>query len=210
MGYRTIALSQVDGAGGESVARDLAERLGYRYLSEGVIARVAADQGLDTATVAEAERRKSFVERLVQAAALAGAQGVVPDASVHLTDQTDAILALIREAVRDAADSGSVVLVGHAASYACADRPDVLRVCVTAPLTTRVSRVAATRGISEKEAAKLLRQSDAGRVSYLKRVYGVDGESPTDYDVVVNTDRLGPDVAIDTIVALAGTAGHEG
>lgn len=203
MDYRAIALSQVDGAGGESIGHGLADRLGFMYLSEAVVARVASDQGLDTATVAEAERRKSFVERLAQATAFGGVDGIATGASLFAVDQTDAILGFIREAVRDAADRGDVVLVGHAASYACADRPDVLRVCVTASLASRVARVSAAQEIGEKDALKLLRQSDAGRLGYLKRVYGVDGESPTDYDVVVNTDRLGSDVAVDAVLALA-------
>lgn len=205
MVYRSIALSQVDGAGGESIGHDLAGRLGFGYLNEALIAQVAGDQGLDAATVADAERRRTLLERLTQAAALSGVDVVAPDASYFAVDRADAILALIQDAVREAAGRGNVVLVGHAASYACADRRDVLRVCITAPLASRVSRVADAQGISEKDASKLLRQSDAGRLSYLKRVHGVDVESPTDYDIVVNTDRLGIDAAVDAILALTLT-----
>ena len=50
--------------------------------------------------------------------------------------------------------------------------------------------------------AKLLRQSDEGRASYLKRVYGTDEESPADYDLIVNTDRLMPDVAVGIVLGL--------
>ena len=82
------------------------------------------------------------------------------------------------------------------------DRPEVLRVCVTAPLSARASRMASALGLSDQEAAKSLRRSDAGRASYLKRVYGVGTESPTDYDVVINTERLTPDAAADLILGL--------
>lgn len=208
MGYRAIALSQVDGAGGEPIGHGLAEQLGFGYLNEAVIANVAADQGVDTSVVADAERRKSFLERLAPATAFAGIEGISSDMAMYAMyamDHTDTILGFIRGTVREAADRGKVVLVGHAACYACADHPDVLRVCTTASLPTRASRVASDRGISEKDAVKLLRQSDAGRASYLKRVYGVDSESPADYDIVVNTDRLDRDAAIAAILALAGT-----
>jgi cytidylate kinase len=201
MGYRAIALSQVDGAGGDLVGRDLAQQLGFGYLNEAIVAQVAKDQGVDTAVVVGAERRKSFLTRVAELAAR-GAVDVVPDPSLYVADQTDTLLSLIRDAVRDAADRGSVVLVAHAACYACADRPEVLRVCITAPLPARASRVASALGISEKEAAKSLRRSDAGRASYLKRVYGVGGESPADYDVVINTERLAPDAAAGLILGL--------
>jgi len=202
MGYRAIALSQVDGAGGESIGHDLAERLSFGYLNEAIISRVARDYGVTTAAVAEAERRKSFLSRVAEMAALGSMAGVVPDAAPYIFDETDALLSMIREAVRDAAARGDVVLVAHAACYACADAPDVLRVCVTAPLSVRAARVAAERGIDEKEAAKLLRRSDVGRAAYLKRVYGVEEESPSDYDVVVNTERLSMDDAVGLVTWL--------
>jgi cytidylate kinase len=47
-----------------------------------------------------------------------------------------------------------------------------------------------------------LRKSDSARANYLKRVYGVDETSPTDYDVVINTERLTPDAAVGLILGL--------
>ncbi len=201
MGYRAVALSLVDGAGGESIGHQLARKLGFGYLNEAVVAQVARDHGVDPAIVAGAERRKSFFTRVAEMAAR-GAVDVAPDPSLCVLDETDTLLALIRDALRDAADRGSVVLVAHAACYACADRPDVLRVGVTAPLPARESRVASALGITGAEATKRLRRSDAGRASYLKRVYGVGQESPADYDVVLNTERLTPDTAAGLILGL--------
>src|SRR5579862_9706210 len=106
MGYRAIALSQVDGAGGESIGHDLAERLSFGYLNEAIISRVARDYGVTTAAVAEAERRKSFLSRVAEMAALGSMAGVVPDAAPYIFDETDALLSMIREAVRDAAARG--------------------------------------------------------------------------------------------------------
>jgi cytidylate kinase len=199
MGYRAIALSQVYGSGADSIGRDVARQLGFGYLNEAIVAQVASDHGVDPAIVSEAEQRKSFLARLAEMAAR-GAPEAMPDTS--LFDETDTLLWLIRDAVRDAADRGNVVLVAHAACYACSGRPDVLRVWVTAPLSTRASRVASAVGLSDKEAAKAVRQQDAARASYLKRVYGVGEESNTDYDVVINTERLTTDAAAGLILGL--------
>ena len=202
MGYRAVALSQMDGTGSEAIGREAARELGFGYLNEAIIAQVAQDHGMDADTVAEAERRKSFFLRVAEAAVHMAAAPVPPDPRLYEPDQTDVLLSLIRDTVQDAAERGSVVLAAHAACYACADRSDVLRVGVTAPLSTRASRVASALGISDKEAAKSLRRSDAARASYLKRVHGVGGESPTDYDVVINTERLTTDAAVGLILGL--------
>ena len=206
MPYRAVACSQVDGAGAESIGRDLASGLRFGYLNEAIVSKVAAEHGVEPSVVVEAERRKSLLLRVAELASFGAVAGLDMDLPTYLTDETDTVLSLVRDAVLEAADRGNVVLVAHAACYACAERADVLRVCVTAPFGARVARVAADRSIGEKEAAKWLRKSDAGRASYLKRVYGVEAESPTDYDLVVSTARLDSDAIVALVGALVDPA----
>jgi cytidylate kinase len=201
MGYRAVALSQVDGSGAESIGRDVAQQLGFGYLNEAIVAQVASDRGFDPAIISDAEQRKSLFSRLAEMA-LRAAPDMKSPPPLYAFDETDMLLWDIRDAVRDAADRGNVVLVAHAACYACAGRSDVLRVWVTAPPSTRASRLASALGLSDKDAAKAVRQSDAGRTSYLKRVYDISEESDTDYDVVINTERLTTDAAAGLIVGL--------
>jgi len=106
MGYRAIALSQVNGVGAESIGQHVAQKLGFGYLNEAIVAQVAKDQGIDLTTVIEAERRKSFSTRVLEAAAR-GAYHAAPDAALYAVDETDTLLSLIRDAVRDAADRGT-------------------------------------------------------------------------------------------------------
>jgi len=201
MGYRAVALSQVDGSGAESIGRDVAQQLGFGYLNEAIVAQVARDRGVDPAIISDAEQRKSLFSRLAEMALREAPQMSSPP-KLYAFDETDMLLWDIRDAVRDAADRGNVVLVAHAACYACAYRSDVLRVWVTAPPSTRASRLASALDLSDKEAAKLVRQSDAARASYLKRVHGIAEESNTDYDVVINTERLTTDAAVGLILGL--------
>ena len=80
----------------------------------------------------------------------------------------------------------------------------MLRVLVTASAETRVRRVSATQDMEPRAAARLVKDSDAGRADYLKRFYGVERELPTHFDVVVNTDVVSPERAADVIAAGAG------
>jgi cytidylate kinase len=65
-----------------------------------------------------------------------------------------------------------------------------------------VARVAEAQGIDEKEAARVLKKSDAGRAAYLKRAHGIAKEAPADYDLVINTERVTPAEAVDLIFSL--------
>ncbi|HXJ62921.1 MAG TPA: cytidylate kinase family protein, partial [Actinomycetota bacterium] len=58
--------------------------------------------------------------------------------------------------------------------------------------------------LDESASAKAVKDSDAARRDYLKRFYGVADESPTHYDLVLNTDKLAVDQAAELISVAAG------
>jgi cytidylate kinase len=58
--------------------------------------------------------------------------------------------------------------------------------------------------VDDAQATKAVKDSDSGRRDYLRRFYDVDQESPTDYDIVINTDVVSSEQAADLIGQLAG------
>lgn len=202
-----VCVSHSTGSGGEEVGKQVAQRLDYLYVDEEIVARAAAQGGLEPRDIADEERRRSFAGRVLEALADGGG-----DAWTFSTGTTAAmesvrpadIRALIRETVLQTARRGRVVIVAHAASYAVESDPAKLRVLVTASPATRAQRVSAQDTLDESQAARLIKDADAGRRDYLKRFYGVDRESPTDYDLVINTDVLSTEQAADIISQAAG------
>jgi len=80
----------------------------------------------------------------------------------------------------------------------------VVRVLVTASADTRARRLVGGGSLDEKEAARAVKTSDRDRRDYFKRFYQIGEELPTHYDVVVNTDALGPEQTVKLIVTAAG------
>ena len=198
---RTICISHATGAGGELVGHAVAAGLGFRFVDDEVISEAAEWADLDPALVADAERRKPLVARLLGGFGQEGSAPRLATGDATRAVPGDAELRqLIAAAVGSFARQGSVVIVAHAASFAVAG-DDVLRVLVTASPETRVQRIAAERGTDDREATRLLKAEDAGRAGYLKRFYGVDRELPTHFDIVVNTDVLAPADAATVIIA---------
>jgi hypothetical protein len=206
---RVICISPTEGGAGHEVAALVGERLGLRLVDEAIVARAAEQAGVEPDVIADVEARKSLLHRLLEdlgsstgVSSLAVGGSFVPPVDDKPT--SDELRALIREAIEEAAAQGDAVIVAHAASFALANRDDVLRVLVTASPQTCSRRVAATRGCSEDEAAAAVKSSDAARASYLQRFYGVSAERPSHYDLVLNTDRLTPEQAAALVVAAAG------
>ena len=209
---KVVAISRAIGAEGERIGRLAAERLGFRYVDEEIITNAAEKQGVDPAAIADAERRKSVLLRVLEGLGQTGAANAtatpggpmwIPDDSSELVRSHD-LRALIRETVVETASMGDVVIVAHAASFALSDRDDVLRVLITAPPEVRTARLAEARGLDRGEAEKELRRSDEARASYLKSFYGIDRELPTHYDLVLNTQNLDRGAAAEIIIHAAG------
>jgi cytidylate kinase len=199
-----LCVSHTTGSDGDEIARRVAEQLGYLYVDEDIVARAAAQGGLDPGDVADEERRKTYARRILEALAEGGGDPVVlaATAGMEVVSPGD-IRALIRETVVQTAARGNVVIGAHAAAHAVEPGPSTLRVLVTASPATRARRVAGAEQVDERKAARTIKDSDAGRRDYLRRFYSVDSESSTDYDLVINTDVLSAGQAAEIILRAA-------
>ena len=197
-----VCVSHATGSGGEEIGKQVAERLGYLYLDEEIVARAAAQGGLEARDIADEEQRRSFARRVLEVLAEGGGDawmlGTGAAAAMESVRPAD-IRALIRETVAQTAARGRVVIVAHAASYAIEPSAASLRVLVTASPKTRARRVATKEAVGEAQAVRTIKDADAARRDYLKRFYGVDRETPTDYDLVINTDVFSTEQAAEIV-----------
>ena len=221
MGARVITISSSDGSGAEEVAVAVAAALAYPVISEEILARAAAEAGVSVAAVADVERRKTFMSKLVSrlvptaaasdptfrnsldAQVTASLIGVALPLSDGPRRNEDELRGMIRSAIDEYMATGNVVIFAHGASHSLAGREGVLRVFVTGSPPVRSARLAAARLISAKEAESIVRNGDANRADYLKRFYGIEAESPSQYDLVVDTDELTVDEAAGMVLAAA-------
>jgi cytidylate kinase len=210
-----VCISRTLCAEGEGIGRMVAQRLGYRYVDEEIIAKAAQYAQVDPALVAAAEHRRPLLQRLVAeipaiwelAGGVALAAGVPANVlaggpAAYVATAEDMRI-LIRAAIEEVAEAGQAVIVAHAASMALAGHTQVLRVLVTASPATRAARLAAEQGLSNAQAAAKVAASDRERRDYFQRFYHIHEELPTHYDLVINTDILPPERAADLIVAAA-------
>jgi hypothetical protein len=203
---KLVCISHAEGSAGEEIGRLVADRLGFEYVDEQIVARAAARGGIDPADVADEERRKSLLERVLVGLAQGGSEAWggfgLPGGGEPASDE---VRAFILEAIEQTTAGGRAVIVAHAASHAVGRNTDVLRVFVTASPDSRAARLVTAKGLDQSEAARAVNDSDAGRADYLKRFYGISEELPTHYDLVVNTDT----VSVEQAAALISVAASE-
>jgi cytidylate kinase len=110
-------------------------------------------------------------------------------------------LDLITSVVLEQAAEGQAMIVGRGGQMILRGRPGVLHVQVMAKFETRVYNIIQREGVKWREAAYRVRQADEQRAGYLRRFYNVDWLDSSLYDLVVNTDQLTTDVAVNLIAA---------
>ena len=203
MNRTVICISHATGAGGTELGRVVADKLGFRLVDEEIVTRAAENQNVTAKDLADVERRKSLLNRILRDVAIGAATGPSMFVTAYAAEPqpaTNSLRALITQSINETADEGNVVIVSHAASYALAGRGNVLRVLVTATPGIRVRRLVEVNGLDEKQATKSIDANDAGRSDYLRRFYGIAQELPTHYDLVLNTDVVPAEKWCDIVV----------
>jgi len=213
MAAQLVCISKTDAALGEEVGHLVAERLGFRYVDEQVIERAAQLAQVDPTLVAAVEQRQPLLRKLM--GKLAAARDLVGPAALgapafaglpthegHRASPDD-LRILIQAAIHEIAREGDAVIVAHAASMTLASRTDVVRVLVTASAETRARRLGEAHGIAADAAAAAIATADRNRQDYFRRFHDIVQELPTHYDLVINTDALGPEHAAEVIACAA-------
>ena len=199
MAYNVIAIARTLSAGGETIGRMLAGEFGMRYVDNEIIDQAAALAGVTAKEIARIEGRKGLIERIFESFAPIGVSTGAP--LTETVSQTPGYEQVIIDVIHQTAKAGNAVIVAHGAAIALGGMKGVLRVLVTASPETRVARLEAL-GRGRTTARRLIEDSDVSRAEFLRRFYDLEEETPTHYDLIVNTDHISAEEAAGMIRGL--------
>jgi cytidylate kinase len=205
---RVVSISRQVGTAGEEVAQAVARRMALRYIDYQVIQDAAAEAGVSTETVSEAEHTPSLMTRILEALARSPSMPAaawadpIPLTTSPLYSSTD-YRRFVEEVIRDLAEAGGCVIVGHAAQVILRSRLDTVRVFVTGSDGFRARRIMNGMGVDEKTALKTVERTDRERVDYFDRFYDTGWLLPCTYDLCLNTDHLNPEQAAEVVAHFA-------
>ena len=201
-----VTIARETGAGGADVGRLIADRLGADLVDGSLIDEGARRLQLPREEVeGEDEQPRSLIGRLLRGMALAeGPIGTETALGEGVPgDRHDAVVALTAQVIREAARSGNVVIVGRGACFVLADRPDAIHVFLCAPVEVRVRRLVSLWSTDEVTARRRLLADDARRRAYVREVHDREWREPLNYDLSIDTGRVGFEDAAEIILALA-------
>ncbi len=192
----TIAISREAGARGSTIARRVGRKLGWQVYDREVLEYIANEASLRQELLdglSPAGRRwvDARLEELLRAETL----------SQHPT-----VVQLV-QTVLGLGVQGRAVLVGGGAGIVL-PRETTLNVRVVAPLEDRIAYVAQWQRLTAEEAADKVKLRDGRRGEFLTTHFHGQPTDLYQYDLVLNSSRLGEDQCCDLIVLAARGRGE--
>jgi cytidylate kinase len=206
-----VTISRQYGSGGTEIAARVCEMLGYSYLDKVLITQVAAEAGLSGKELVELSEQRSEVRNFVDRLLRPGPHGVARvetrsrdetgsrTISVEQLDEARCAK-LVRSAIHAAYEQDDVVIVGRGGQHTLKNMPGVLHVRVLAPMGNRILRIQGQEKVDAEEARRLAIRHDQATARYLNQLFGVRGDEPELYHLVINTGKWSPEIVAPIII----------
>ena len=194
-----VTLSRQTGAGAETVAHLLAEKLNaalakdaqpWTVFDKNLITKVLEDADLPQEIAKHVQEDKDTTVQAIVGELL----GLHPSMWTIFHHTSDTILKLAR--------LGRCIIVGRGAEIITARLPAGIHIRFVAPESVRLAHLEKHFGLDEKAAAKYLHDHDEGRRRYVKTNFEKNIEDPLLYHAILNTGLLTFEQSADLIASL--------
>lgn len=195
-----ITIARGFGSGGRMIGMELANKLDIAYIDNEILQMASEESGIGEAFFVHADEKmpKLFLNK----SAVNPIDRIIKPASSKFISnenlfnyQKKIILRLAREE--------SCVIIGRAADYILRTFPNVVSVNIQAPLDACIASIMSRMMVDEKEAEKLIKTTDKYRADYYRYYTGQEWDNPINYDISLNSERLGRENVSDYIIQFA-------
>lgn len=187
------------GSGGKEIASRLAKDLGIHCYENRILTLASQLSGLDETIFNEVNEKirdkdgfSSFLRGLPKSKSyIARNEKFVSD---------DRLFEYQSQIIKDLAEKESCVIVGKCADYVLRDKTNVVSVYIEAPRAFCVQRTMENMGVTEAVAHATIERTDKFRADYYKYyTHGNYWTNPVNYDLTLNSERVGIDNCVKTL-----------
>lgn len=179
-----ITISEMLGTDGEKIARKVASDLKYTFYGEEELLQAAKELGILSDVKKLDEKAPSLLERL-------------------FSEKPKIYLDRLQSVIYEVAKKGEAVFFGRGSplllnAFSCA-----FHVLVIASDEKRIERVMKEMSLSREVAEKMIGRSDQEKRGFIHFAFGEDWLNPHLYDMILNTDKLSLNSAVNAVTDAA-------
>jgi cytidylate kinase len=194
-----VTISRQFGAGGITLGKMIAEKLGYAFADTEIIKMVAEMANVSTNFVETVEKEAGgkfsrIINRLVSKPLL---ERVLKDERGYIDEEIylDYLVLIIAQM----ADDGNVVILGRGSQYILNDHPDAYHFLLIDEFDSRVRFMREHYNLSQNRAEQVVKSEDKRRLNLYRKLHKTDYDRPGLYHLVLNMHRISLDKAQELI-----------
>src|ERR1700688_4422014 len=195
---KVLTIDREYGAGAAEIAKQIAERLGWKLWDQLLTDEIARHLECDKLHVESHEERTDPLYYRIFKAFLRGSyEGSLIAPHMKVAD-AESIRQVSEKVVRKAASEGNCVIVGRGSAYYLKDQPDSFHVFVYAPFEEKVRRLQKA-GKSQEEATQLVETVDRDRADFIQQNFGIQFPARHFFHLMLNS-TMGETEVVQTVL----------
>lgn len=194
-----ITISRMYGSGGRTIAQKLSEKLDIPYYDKDLIKIASENSGINEALFANADEKvpNNVLSKIVKR--VYNGELLTPD-SKDFTSKKN-LFNYQAKVIKELADTQSCIIVGRCADFVLKDYDNVLSVFIHAPQDFCIESASKKKDMPLKELEEFVNKTNKQKEEYYKYFTGNDWSDARNYDLCLDSSKLGFDRCVDDIIS---------
>ena len=184
-----ITIAREYASGGRYVGKLVAEKLGIKVYDKEFIIKIAEETGLSQEYIENNEQKRDAL-----AALNSGYYSGI--------NNSDELFIKESEMIKDVAQKESCVIVGRCADFILKDKRNVLKIFVSSSMENKIKRATEFYHMDKENAEKEIARINKLRSNHYEYYTERGWETPSNYDICVNSDSIGINNVVDLICSI--------
>ncbi len=199
-----LTISRQFGAGGITLGKMIADKLGYTFADTEIIQEIAKEANVSPQWVEAFEKEAGTkLSRVISSmVSQKWIDRILKDERGYLDEQIylDYLVLIIAKM----ADEDNVVIIGRGSQYILNDHPDAFHILLVDEFDNRVKFLVDRYNMTPKKATQVVTNEDKRRINLYSKLGKVDFDNPNLYHLVLNMSRIDLELAHSLVCQMMG------
>lgn len=193
-----ITIGRQYGSGGAEVGKKLGKKLGLEVYDKEILKMTSDESGIRESYFHLADERagNKLLYKIIHSLV---PENTNPSLGNDLVS-SDNLFRFQSSVIRKLAQEQSCVFIGRCADHVLAGSENLVRVFIYADIEARIERIREKGYYEEDEILKNIKRMDKERRDYHLYYTGKDWEDLENYDLILNSAKIGTDGCVDCII----------
>ena len=201
MGKVVYTIARQYGSGGKTIGAMLAKDLGIPCYSREILRMASEESGINERLFGMTDEKLKHAGWFRLLKGPREDEVLPPESSDFVSD--DNLFNYQAKIIRDLAEKESCVIIGRCADDILKDNPNVCSIFIHADPEFCLARSLERNSMSEREMKRYIEKTDQYRGDYYKYYTGKDWKNASNYDLCLDSGKLGFEKTVEMIKAYA-------